>query len=1603
MANQSRTWNAFAWLVATLVVTGCVGPVSPVALAAGLSIDGFVQWSARYPMGESQALADAAGFGLSAAPNRLQLQQQVHLSLSGDILPGTTIRADLDNARGDNLQLLAVDLQRSNLRLHLGDLRLESDNPFTIYNLSLKGVSLEYRYRNLLAQVVAARWQGIPASRTFVGGWSTDSLLLVNDGPSVPMRQNGELVASLAGLPAAALAWPGFDPGFMQVFIQYCDSFAGGAVPPTLAQFLEENGLDFLYQHAGGGPDDPGVIQTGSGLALPDGSYAVLRTGGQEFLVLRALPEDILREQIQRLIRQFNEKNGLQGEQARRYPFAVGSPNEEEFLQTLRDGFARVRIGKAVDDPLLLLDVPLGQVRLSGRFFDLGHGQLDAASVQVQLRLGGVWRPAGEVPGFVSNTWAAEGIAELRFPAAFDPRRDAVRVLYRYAAVRNVYALGTSIVRGSEKVYLNGRLLERDKEYTLDEESGLLVLLVEIGPTDTLRVDYEYYRGGLGASYVRNLAGLMIVYDGSTGVNGPSAGTQRAAGLAEATPFANLNQSAEAVPPVRSDGPGEATNPAGPAAMGWVVALDRVMVEAWQSWDQPLPADQAQNQTTMPETLRLVGVSAAGHLGPIQMSIDSAASWDQYPPGDNRRLPLPNEVAALQYVREGASELLLLGDANGLHVRTAGVNQGIRWRHYGLGQGLAGRRVQALAVSEEAFWIGTEAGLSRVMRTGITVGGTESSGASFDILSNWQSWDKTHGLPAGGVNALAVGAGQVWAGTASGLAQASEQELLQGLSDGRASGGVWRIWGAADGLPSARITALAWDSQGLGSGWSGTLWIGTDRGLAWLQGGRVGVAPALAGQPVSALAVGPLGSVWQGVVAATAAGVWFLPAGASPSVGNAWFPVLDADFVRAHPVKSLFVLANGGGPGVDLLFIGTQNGLWQVEESGPGGAFPQPTLVSQTAGWVVSALAGSGWDEPTATLWVGSVAQLVRQVGDSSTAAGVVGGTGERHELALWVGVTQPGGSGPDFDLTFGGSVDVPPLVSAAGDWVWQRVDTVAAGLHGDDLSRYEDLPAEGHQLRGYAVAVQVVQEGRLGQWQASASRVAPGFRSLSRAGAADELIWSVSGSVRPTSRLTVGAQVEDAVIGPTGGGDEWTTWAGPTDPNEWGSAGTGLSWRRQSQQVTIGWSAGSTVLDSTGVGFTHVGSSGPTVNLSYAASQVDDGLDGTYDRARTQWKTGLSQDFFSGTLLAALDWEQVGSWDRVFAAGNYSSQQFSTSLQWRPSAGFSWSARLVQPLGAVATLGGQEYGWQTQMGWNLLFGSGVRARLSGSAGATSVQRTGDQARQQQVQWASYLSTTSWRQWGLMWTPTASVRGVSLTPFAGLPRISTQGQVDVRGVGLQGLEVRLQGSAAQDRYPTEQRVSQQLAGSGQLSWTWAGGWRPSWGVSWSRLQFKNVLYGERQWESGQTFFKLQTPSWQGGTARWGAQATAGIGWAGGAAGYQLGIEAQGDFPSGLVMSLNGRWQQGDEIWALSAGSLGLDRSGLVAPGNWGVPAVGATGDVAALSLKRASVEVGVDVAYTWAGRWQVNGGLTFRQVWLADGQRGTARAWIPQVSVRASF
>lgn len=941
------TLTAVSALVALAAagVEAADGPSEPAPPAPALRVDGESVWSLRYALGDTRAIPTGGELFASGVPT---FEQQLRLRIEGDVAQGVTVSADLDNVRSQNLQLLGVDLRWRQGVVHLGDLQLRSDSRYATSPAALIGARVDTHLGDFQLLGLVGRSRGIPATKTFVGQSSEETVELVRVAPGggtppyAPTRSDGMLVGDVRGAEGFRLARP-FDPDFVKVWLIPAENRVDAECPVpapgperTLKELLDDYGLGFLYFEPGQPPGQTGVLKPllSDNSLPPTGppptpeeaakAYFALETGqfvglaspdapAPGYVLLRLESLDLLRAHVEALIRRYNQQNGLSGPEQKKYPFVRGSDLEREFLGLLRDYYllwaGSGRYPRSADwtpaseAPLSLTGVGTcsafreqlgigssnpepggtggggGDQDPASVFYLLGQQGLEASSVSVQLR-----RPEGrlepaEDQGLRWRVFAEEGVLQVDFGGSLDElfgeegQFAALRVRYRYTVAGGVYVLGTAVAVGSERVYLNGTLLRRNVDYTIDYELGVLVLLRDVGPSDRLTVNFEYFRGGLGASaeYNRNMFGLEGRW-----------------------------------------APGGGQGP-------WRLSAG-VFVEA----DEARPLVEPERARTMPNTHVVAALSGTyqpgGQEGSVAQGLwgrwDVAWSYDRFPIDDNLRDHQPNEVLALAGSREGqpgqvvtdpnaTTSLVLVGHRAGFTVAWVGADgqpEPARWRRYDTAAGLSGLTVRAIAAAvPDAVSDGSWPGLSTAPQdsplattapyawllateSGLTVvlnqpGTQDDTGSPFDVAANWDRRYTTHGLPSNDLrDVIYVGipvtapdgtemSSSVWVATARGIAWADAGDIQPGSPPGE----VLKNWDAWKTLPGSdeplEVNDLAFaavtDGETpstpsrvmLAATSSGVLWI-------WLDSSLHGSSPA-----VQLLSVGGVlrvaGLVWR--------------------------------------------------------------------------------------------------------------------------------------------------------------------------------------------------------------------------------------------------------------------------------------------------------------------------------------------------------------------------------------------------------------------------------------------------------------------------------------------------------------------------------------------------------------------------------------------------------------------------------------------------------------------------------------------------------------------------------------------------------------------
>jgi len=251
------------------------------------------------------------------------------------------------------------------------------------------------------------------------------------------------------------------------------------------------------------------------------------------------------------------------------------------------------------------------------------------------------------------------------------------------------------------------------------------------------------------------------------------------------------------------------------------------------------------------------------------------------------------------------------------------------WRHVpGDATALLGNIVQALHVdAQDRIWVATEFG-------GISVLDSARSGfrhyrrSTHPQIGSDDTW------------AFASRGDELWFGTADG-------GLHRLARDGR----ITRYTVENDGLPSNTVLALAFDA-------SGSLWIGTDAGLARFDGNRIELVPLPGTQsPLIYSLTREDSGLWIG----SANGVFRREAG-----GRWAQPAWSVMFERPNALTSIARDRDGA------LWLGSQRGLWRAQANdvpapvplgGPGITKGVQTLLLQDDGalWVPVPGAGLGY------------------------------------------------------------------------------------------------------------------------------------------------------------------------------------------------------------------------------------------------------------------------------------------------------------------------------------------------------------------------------------------------------------------------------------------------------------------------------------------------------------------------------------------------------------------------------------------------------------------------------------------------------------------
>ena len=782
-----------------------------------VDLKGRKTWTIRYGFGNPIGLATS---GL--APGQMTLDQSLTVDVVGEALSVLTIEAHYNDQLPQTMQSLVLYLDTERLDGVLGDFTFGSVPDFTAYSKKMKGLRLEYLMGDAVLTAVISKTEGVSETVVFVGQTAHADIDYTAYLRSGDLEDPAPYRVNLNGLSSYVLETL-YTEEFSSIYAQF-------AISPGLRNVLNQYEIAYLYDAVIAEPE----------LEFRTQNFRVLDLD-EQVLLLQRDPLLLVREWLRELIDVYNEEIAPEDSELKDYPFTVGTNYELGFLAAVAS-FAQL----VVDETVYPVDA--AQHR---RFYDLGHTEVRESSVIIQISTDGVTfdsLPSSRLPEYEIMVHASDGVLECDFPDTFYVSTSALRVALDYTVGDGAFMLGLSMIPDSERVTLNSVLLERDVDYMIDYEVGMLFMLAELTETDILQVDYELYSGGFGATsdYASYFYGLTLDLPISDSLSLQ----------------ANLLQLADV---------------SGSAA----------------------DADRAR---TMPNRHTIAGIQADLSLDDFRASVLVGYNEDQFPFDDNARIMGANQINAI-----GAGDgYVLFGHRSGVTVYDAGS-----WVTYGLESGLSSRIIQAVAIGDGAAYLGTDAGLTVVHLDGSspfdraanwaryfeddglpdasvtailihddvvwigTRGGLvsmPSEGA--DPYENWVQFESNgfESLPP--ITALAADAETIYIGTESGVyVYETSMDLLELITG---TDGVWvnDLELANETLYVASKRGLRGFRNGVGMGWlvlgeavtsvahvDGVLYYGTESGLIELAGN--GTTPSLEGVAITALAISDDG-LWVG-------------------------------------------------------------------------------------------------------------------------------------------------------------------------------------------------------------------------------------------------------------------------------------------------------------------------------------------------------------------------------------------------------------------------------------------------------------------------------------------------------------------------------------------------------------------------------------------------------------------------------------------------------------------------------------------------------------------------------------------------------------------
>ena len=242
--SACRAFSLTIFVLASAVLISFMASEAPAYAAekqeVPLQIGGDVEFKLRSAWGDSAAL-----LGTGYTPGRFDLMQLLSLNVRGQVAPGLTISANLDNRKDGNLQVMELKLDGDPLKGRFGGLSFRSQTPYTSYSARLRGLELNAKFPEVEMGVTFGRVQGIAAKKTFQGNTAQEVIVYEPAATYGPSPSASGFSASIDGMEYYLLS-SSYDPDFMGCWIRYDDEDELGE-GRTLEETLNLWDLGYLY------------------------------------------------------------------------------------------------------------------------------------------------------------------------------------------------------------------------------------------------------------------------------------------------------------------------------------------------------------------------------------------------------------------------------------------------------------------------------------------------------------------------------------------------------------------------------------------------------------------------------------------------------------------------------------------------------------------------------------------------------------------------------------------------------------------------------------------------------------------------------------------------------------------------------------------------------------------------------------------------------------------------------------------------------------------------------------------------------------------------------------------------------------------------------------------------------------------------------------------------------------------------------------------------------------------------------------------------------------------------------------------------------------